>query len=98
LLRNEVYYHSQDLKAIFAKPSFKKHFEQLGDFDKMKKGPKEFPSDFPDIDLLKYRSYIVSEMLPDEIVTSDNYQKRVLEMVMELQPFMAFLNRAISNG
>jgi uncharacterized protein (TIGR02453 family) len=98
LLRNEVYYHSQDLKSIFEKPSFKKYFEQLGDFDKMKKAPKDFPADFPDIDLLKYRSYIVSQIIPDRIVTSDNYQKQVLEMVKELQPFMAFLNRAISNG
>jgi uncharacterized protein (DUF2461 family) len=54
--------------------------------------------DIPDIGLLKYRSYIVSQQIPDKIVTSDNYQKMVLEMVRELQPFMAFLNRAISNG
>jgi len=98
LLRNEVYYHSEDLKAIFEKSSFKKYFEKLGDFDKMKKTPKDFPADFPDIELLKYRSYIVSEMIPDKIVISHDYQKLVLEMVKELQPFMAFLNRAISNG
>jgi uncharacterized protein (TIGR02453 family) len=98
LLRNEVYFHSAELKAIIEKPSFKKHFNSLGDFDKMKKAPKDFPADFPDIDLLKFRSYIVSEMIPDKTVTSDNYQKQVLEMVHELQPFMAFLNRAISNG
>jgi uncharacterized protein (TIGR02453 family) len=98
LLRNEVYYHSQDLKAIFEKPSFKKHFEQLGDFDKMKKAPKDFPADFPDIELLKYRSYIVSQIIPDKIVISDTYNKQVQEILKELQPFMAFLNRAISNG
>jgi len=98
LLRNEVYFKSTELKSILEKPSFKKHFNQLGDFDKMKKAPKDFPADFPDIDLLKYRSYIVSQQIPDKIVVSDNYQKEVLEMVKELQPFMAFLNRAISNG
>jgi uncharacterized protein (TIGR02453 family) len=98
LLRNEVYFHSTELKEIMGKPLFKKHFDQLGNFDKMKKAPKDFPADFPDIDLLKYRSYIVSEMIPDKTVISDNYQKQVLEMVHELQPFMAFLNRAISNG
>jgi uncharacterized protein (TIGR02453 family) len=98
LLRNEIYYHSQELKDIFENPSFKKHFPQLGDFDKMKKAPKDFPADFPDIDLLKYRSYIVSQNIPDKVVITDNYQKQVLEMVKELQPFIAFLNRAISNG
>jgi len=98
LLRNEVYFHSPELKGILEKPSFKKYFDQLGDFDKMKKAPKDFPADFPDIDLLKYRSYIVSQQIPDKIVVSDKYQEQVLEMVKELQPFMAFLNRAISNG
>ena len=98
LLRNEVYFHSSELISILEKPSFKNHFNQLGDFDKLKKAPKDFPADFPDIDLLKYRSYIVSENIPDKVIISDNYQKQVLEMVRELQPFMAFLNRAISNG
>jgi uncharacterized protein (TIGR02453 family) len=98
LLRNEVYFHSSELKEILEKPSFKKHFGQLGDFDKMKKPPKDFPADFADVDLLKYRSYIVSQIIPDKIMISENYNKQVLEMVKELQPFMAFLNRAISNG
>jgi len=98
LLRNEVYFHSAELKEIMEKPSFKKHFDKLGDFDKMKKAPKDYPADFPDIELLKYRSYIVSENISDKIVASDNYQKEVMEMLKELQPFMAFLNRAISNA
>jgi len=98
LLRNEVYFHSSELKDILENPSFNKHFDSLGDFDKMKKPPKDFPADFPDIDLLKYRSYIVSGVFQDKLVTSDNYLKQVLEMIKELQPFMAFLNRAISNG
>ena len=98
LLRSEVYYHSEELKEILGNPPFRKYFGHLGDFDKMKKAPKDFPADFPDIDLLKYRSYIVSQTIPDKIVTSDNYQIQILEMVKELQPFMSFLNRAINNG
>ena len=99
MLRNEVYYQSSELKGILEKPSFKKYFPQLGDFDKMKKAPKDYPADFPDIDLLKYRSYIVSQNIPDAVVlSSENYTKQVMDMIKELQPFMAFLNRAISNG
>ncbi len=98
LLRSEVYYHSPELKSILEKPSFNKHFSGLGDFDKMKKAPKDFPADFPDIDLLKYRSYIVSQNIPDNVVAAGNYQNQIMEMLQELQPFMTFLNRAISNG
>ncbi len=98
LLRNEVYYNTREFKSILAKPSFKKHFAHLGDFDKLKKAPKDFPADFPDIDLLKYKSYIVSENIPDKVVLSDTYLTHVQEMIKELQPFMAFLNKAISNA
>ncbi|MFZ4548366.1 MAG: DUF2461 domain-containing protein [Bacteroidales bacterium] len=98
LLRNEVYYHSTELKQILYKPAFREKFGQLGDFDKMKKAPKDFPSDFPDADLLKYRSYIVSQQIPDKMVVSGEYQNQVLQLVKDLQPFMVFLNRAISNG
>ena len=99
LLRNEIYFHSIELKGIIEKPSFRKYFNQLGDFDKMKKPPKDFPVDFPDIDLLKYRSYIVSMNIADSVVIDQqNYRKQVLDMIKELQPFMAFLNRAINNG
>jgi len=99
LLRNEVYYHSDELKRIIEKPSFRKYFNELGDFDKLKKAPKDFPADFADIDLLKYRSYIVSHNIPDEVVANpEAYKKLIFEMIKELQPFMAFLNRAISNG
>jgi len=98
LLRNEIYFHSAELKNILETPSFKKQFASLDDFDKMKKAPKDFPADFPDIDLLKYRSYIVSEVFPDAVVTSDNYRLQVLERIRQLQPFMNFLNRAIRNA
>lgn len=98
MLRNEVYYHSDALKEILQKSSFKKHFSQLGDFDKMKKAPKDYPADFPDIELLKYRSYIVSKQIPDKLIVSGNYPQLAIELVKELQPFMAFLNRALSNG
>jgi uncharacterized protein (TIGR02453 family) len=99
LLRNEIYYHSDELKRIIEKPSFRKYFDQLGDFDKLKKAIKDFPADFPDIELLKYRSYIVSQDIPDDVVSDpEGYRKLVVDMVRELQPFLAFLNRAISNG
>lgn len=98
LLRNEVYFHSAEFRAILEKPSFKNFFAQLDDFDKLKKAPKNFPGDFPDMELLKYRSYIVSKMFTDKEVLSEKYPIRVHEIIRELQPMMKFLNLAISNA
>jgi uncharacterized protein (TIGR02453 family) len=98
LLRNEVYYNSAEFKKIIEAKDFRKYFEKLGEFDKMKKAPRDFPADFPDIELLKYRSFIVSIMVPDEKVLQADYGKYILDVARSMQPFHSFLSRAISNG
>jgi len=97
LLRNEIYFNSAEFRKILESKDFKKYFEKLDEFDKMKKAPREFPADFPDIDLLKYRSIIVSVGVADEKVLLGNYDKYVLEVAKAMLPLHAFLYRAISN-
>lgn len=98
LLRNEVYFNSVEFKKILSAANFKKYFGQLAEWDKMKKAPREYPADFPDIDLLKYRSYTVAASIPDGLVTSAEYKQHLLELARTALPLNLFLNRAISNG
>jgi uncharacterized protein (TIGR02453 family) len=56
IIRNEVYFNSVEFRKILESKEFKKYFNSLNEFDKMKKAPREFPADFPDAELLKYRS------------------------------------------
>jgi uncharacterized protein (TIGR02453 family) len=97
LLRKEVYYNSVEFKKIIESREFRKYFDKLGEFDKMKKAPREFPADFPDIDLLKYRSYIVTMMIPDIEVLQGDYGFKILEVAKAMLPLNEFLNRAIDN-
>jgi len=98
LLRNEVYFNSGEFRKILESKEFTKYFSGLDDFDKMKKPPKDYPADFPEIDLLKYRSFIISCTVTDVKVVSAGYLEYVLEVVKAMQPLNTFLNRAISNG
>ena len=98
LLRNEVYFNAAEFRGILNSGDFLKYFGSLDEFDKMKKVPREYPADFPEAELLKYRSLIVSQMVPDTKVSSPGYKDYVLEVVKAMQPLNAFLNRAISNG
>ena len=97
LIRNEIYFNSAEFRKIIESKDFKKYFGQLDEFDKMKKAPREFPADFPDLDLLKYRSIIVSQSVTDGKVLSADYDKYILEVAKAMQPLHAFLYRAISN-
>jgi uncharacterized protein (TIGR02453 family) len=98
LMRNEIYFNSVEFRKIIESKDFRKYFGTLDEFDKMKKAPREFPADFPDLDLLKYRSIIVSQMVPDEKVLSVDYDKYILEVAKAMLPLHSFLSRAISNG
>jgi uncharacterized protein (TIGR02453 family) len=97
MMRNEIYFNSTEFRKIIESKEFKKYFGKLDEFDKMKKAPREFPADFPDLELLKYRSIIVTHAVPDEKVLAGNFDKFVLDVAKAMIPLHAFLNRAISN-
>jgi uncharacterized protein (TIGR02453 family) len=97
MVRNEIYFNSAEFKKILESKEFRKFFGKLGEFDKLKKAPKDFPADFPDIELLKYKSYIVSVNVPDEKVISAEYDTYALEAARAMLPLNAYINRAISN-
>lgn len=98
LLRNEVYFNSDEFEKILNAKDFVKYFKTLDDFDKLKKAPKDFPSDFPKIELLKYKSYIVTSKVDDEVVLSQKFTQRILDISKAMMPLNGFLSRAIGNG
>ena len=57
-LRKHIFEHTDELKQIISKPAFKKDFGSISG-DKLNLTPRGFPADFPDLDLLKFKSYIV---------------------------------------
>jgi uncharacterized protein (TIGR02453 family) len=93
-VRDEIYFGSGILKSIIQKPSFVKVFKTL-DGDKLTRPPKGYPADFPDIDLLKYKSFTVSHGLDEETIMSDRLLKVVTDVFKEMHPFIGFLNNAL---
>ena len=63
--------------------------------DQLKTAPKGFPKDFPDIDLLKYKSYAFDASLSDSVVTSDQFVEKIIVSMRELYPVIRFLNSAL---
>ena len=63
--------------------------------DKLKTAPKGFPKDFPEIDLLKYKSYAFTSKIDDSIVTGSQYVEQIVAAFKELYPANRFLNIAL---
>jgi len=94
-VRLEIFENTEDFKKILNDKKFKSHFKEILSDDKLKTAPKGFPKDFDNIDLLKYKHYIVSKNIPDELVTSKKFMDEINIIFKSLYPFNSFINEAI---
>jgi len=63
--------------------------------DKLKTGPKDFDKDSPHIDLIKYKSYILSRKLSNKEIKSPDIAAIVANYFEQLYPYTSFLNTAM---
>lgn len=92
--RTEIFDQPNEFKKLIYADSFQKVYPNLYD-DKLKTTPKGFPKDFPDIDLLKYKSYVFTSTLSDLVVASDDFIEKIVSSMKELYPVNRFLNSAL---
>ncbi|HAQ19192.1 MAG TPA: TIGR02453 family protein [Prolixibacteraceae bacterium] len=93
-IRTEIFDHPEDFKQLILNNSFLKVYPEMYD-DKLKTAPKGFPKDFPEIDLLKYKSFAFTSKLEDTVVTSDAYVDKIVSAFKALSPVNRFLNTAL---
>lgn len=94
-IREAIYHDIDDFRKIILHPDFVKHFgERIGE-DKMKSAPRGYPSDFPHIDLLKYRSYTVFKNESDSLYQKPDFLEEVKAVFLAMETFNRFLNRAV---
>lgn len=93
-IRQEIHYNSAGFKKILNSKPFKQYFgEMVG--DKLKRAPKEYPEDHPDIELLKFKSFLATHPCSDKQVLSDQFLEHCAKVFKALYPFDQFLNKAV---
>jgi uncharacterized protein (TIGR02453 family) len=96
-IRQEIDYSGKELNAILNEPKFKKTFSGL-EGDRLKTTPKGYDQDHPYIELLKYKSFIVSNPISNVEVSSGSFKKKAVEGFKLMKPFHDFLSRAIDES
>lgn len=96
-IRTQIYESPQDYKGIIEKADFQATFPMIYG-DPLKTAPKGFPKDWPHIDLIKNKSYTVSQQLDNEFWFKDKVAERLALLFQQQYHFNAFLNRAVSSS
>lgn len=60
--------------------------------EKLKKAPKGYPPDHPNLDLLKFKSYLVVNEVTDELVLSEKYFEHTINVMKAMKSLNDFLN------
>jgi uncharacterized protein (TIGR02453 family) len=95
-IRQEIDYNASGILKILNDKKFKKYFDTLDDFDKVKTAPKGYPKDHLHIELLKNKSFIVSHHFTDTQVKDKKFVKQVAEICKTAKSLNDFLKEAVA--
>lgn len=90
-IRSKIAENGDRFIKIINDKTFKKYYREI-EGEKLKSAPRGYASDHPFADLLKYKSYLVSKMIPDDIVTGEDCFGQVVEACRIMKPLNDFLN------
>ncbi len=94
-IRREIYFNSAEFEQIIGHREFRNTFGTLMDEGKLQRPPKGYPADFPAIELLKYKHYVVGHNLSDAQLSASGSVEYILQIFSRMKGFNLFLNRAL---
>ena len=93
-IRQEVDYNAGEFRKIIEAQEFVKYFQGITG-EKLKTSPQGYSADNPNIDLLRFKSYIVMHRMTDKDLTGNDNQQKIMAVYAALKPFNDFLNRSL---
>jgi uncharacterized protein (TIGR02453 family) len=90
-IREKIDESPEELLKIIKDKSFIKYFGELSG-EKLKSAPKGYPKDHPQIELLKLKSYLVVNDMPDKMVLSNDLFDHVIKVFRSMKPLNDYLN------
>lgn len=96
-IREAIDYDGQELQDILEEKSFVDFYGGISDYSKkLKTSPHGYSNDHKYVDLLRYKSFVVSRNLSEGEFLSDQFIDIIERAYLVSQPFRAFLKKATS--
>jgi uncharacterized protein (TIGR02453 family) len=96
MIREEIDYNTAEFLAVIDDENFK-HCYKLSKEDQLKKAPKGYDADHPQIDLLKLKSFIAIYSIPDSEFFKPTIVDKLITAFATIQPFVLFLRKATTS-
>jgi uncharacterized protein (TIGR02453 family) len=90
-IRENISDEPQKFLKIISEKSFIEYFGQL-EGERLKSAPKGYTADHPQIDLLKFKSFLVTNDVPDKDVLAPGFLSHVINVFKAMKPLNDFLS------
>ncbi|MCY1518191.1 hypothetical protein D9M68_529000 [compost metagenome] len=95
MIREEIDYNADEFLSIINHKDFKKYFS-ISREDKLKKAPKGYENDHPQLEWLKLKSYIAIYKIEEEEFFEPAVVNKLKTAFQVIQPFVLFLRKAVT--
>jgi len=95
LIRENISFDAQPLRAILSDKTFIASFETLKG-EQLKTAPKGFDGDHPDIDLLRYKQFLLVHRFTDQEVLSRDYVGYCNQEFKNMRPFFDCMSEILT--
>lgn len=94
-IRNAIAANTNEIVKLVEKKSFRELFGEMRG-DRLKSAPKGFDPEHKALEYLKLKEFMAfTELHDDKFLTSAEFPKRLVGMMKEMYPLVAFLRRAL---
>ena len=95
LIRDNLAFDASALREIIQSQSFVSNFGNLKG-DQLKTTPKGFDAGHSDIDLLRYKQFILVKKYTDEQVLAQGFPELVVQTFFQMRPFLDYMTELLT--
>ncbi len=94
-IRATILEFGDELRTIIKSEEFCSHFGELQG-EQLKTAPKGFDKEHPQIDLLRYKQFLVMKRFSDKEVLQSDFANKVNETFKAMRPFFNYMSEALT--
>ena len=94
-IRQEIAIDAEPMRKLIAAPEFVETFGQL-DGEQLKTAPQGYSQDHPNIDLLRYKQFLLSQSYTDKEVTSPDLLDKMVLAFQRMRPFFDYMSEVLT--